>query len=108
MGKHYVVHSKRRMPPEPHSRERDGLRRISPSRRSCCAKPKIIAALRLSVGIVGKGDRGRKTGAAFRAMPNVTCVVVAPILGPHGRNQLTIALNATHHVNVLTNMDRFR
>src|SRR5215471_20102896 len=106
MDKHYVVHSKRRMPPELHSRERDGLRRISPSRRSCCAKPKIIAALRLSVGIVGKGDRGRKTGA--RAMPNVTCVVVAPILGPHGRNQLSIALNATHHVKVLTNMDRFR
>src|SRR5215471_9785891 len=107
MDKHYVVHSKRRMPPELHSRERDGLRRISPSRRSCCAKLKIIAAPRL-VGIVGKGDRGRKTGAAFRAMPNVTCVVVAPILGPHGRNQLSIALNATHHVNVLTNMDRFR
>src|SRR5262249_6301398 len=77
-------------------------RRTSPSCRSCWAKPKIIATQRLSVGIVRKADQGRKTGAAFRAMPNVTRVVVAPILGPHRRNQVSTALNATHHVNLLT------
>src|SRR5215471_9929228 len=87
---------------------RGGLRRISPSSRSCCAKPKIIAAQRLRVGIVRKGDQRRKTGAAFRAVPNVTRVVVAPILGPHRRNQVSTALNAMHHVNLLTNVYRFR
>src|SRR6516162_5726669 len=76
--------------------KRGGSRRISPSSRSCCAKPESIAAHCLSVGIVRKGDQGRKTGAAFRAMPNVTRVVVAPILGPHRRNQVTAALNATN------------
>src|SRR6516165_3871811 len=35
-------------------------------------------------------------GAAFWAEPNVTGVVAAPILGPYGRNQLSIAVNATH------------
>ena len=87
---------------------RGGLRRISPSSRSCCAKPKIIAAQRLRVGIVRKGDQRRKTGAAFRAVPNVTRVVVAPILGPHRRNQVSTALNAMHPVNLLTNVYRFR
>src|SRR5262249_14826447 len=87
---------------------RDGSRRISPSSRSRCAKPKARAAHRLSVGIVRKGDQGRKTGAAIRAMPNVTRVVVAPILGPHRRNQVSTALNAIHHVNLLTKMYRFR
>jgi hypothetical protein len=38
-------------------------------------------------------------------MPNVTGVLVAPILGPHRRNQLSIALNATHHVNLLYGAD---
>jgi hypothetical protein len=75
---------------------RAGLRPISPSCRDCCEKPKAIAAQRLALGIVRKGDQGRKTGAATRAMPNVTCVLVAPILGSHRRNQLGIAVNATH------------
>src|SRR5215472_3648208 len=66
---------------------RGGLRRISPSSWYCCA---------LNVGIVRKGDQGRETGVAFRAMPNVTRVVVAPILGTHRRNQASTALNATH------------
>jgi hypothetical protein len=87
---------------------RGELRRISPSSRSCCAKPKTIAAQPLSVGIVRKGDQGRKTGAAFRAMPNVTSVVVAPVLGSHRRNQVSTALNAMHHVNLLTKMYSFR
>ena len=43
-----------------------------------------------------KRDHRRKTGAAFWAEPNVTGVLVAPILGPYGRNQLSIAVNATH------------
>src|SRR5262249_28715894 len=42
-----------------------------------------------------KRDHRRKTGAAFWAEPNVTGVLVAPILGPYGRNQLSIAVNAT-------------
>ena len=44
-----------------------------------------------------KRDHGRKTGAAFRAKPNVTGMPVAPILGPYGRNQFSIAVNAMHH-----------
>ena len=72
------------------------MRRILPSCWSCSAKPKTIAAQRLGIGIVRKGDQGRKTGAATRAMPNVTGVLVAPILGSHRRNQLGIAVNATH------------
>ena len=75
---------------------RGGLRRILPSGRSCCAKPKLIAMQRLSVGIVRKRDQGRKTGAAFRAMPNVTRAVFGPILGPHRGNQVSAALDATH------------
>jgi hypothetical protein len=77
---------------------REGLRRISPRCRGCCEKPKTIAAQRLGIGIgiVRKGDQGRKTGAATRAMPDVTGVLVAPILGSHRRNQLGIAVNATH------------
>src|SRR5262249_35514245 len=43
-----------------------------------------------------KRDHRRKTGAAFWAEPNVTGVLIAPILGPYGRNQLSIAVNATH------------
>ncbi len=61
---------------------------------------------RLCVGFVKEGDQGRKTGAAFRAVPNVTRVVVAPILRPYGRNQLSIALNATQHVTLPTNTRR--
>ena len=57
----------------------------------------LVARLgRLIVTVGRKRDQGRKTGAAFRAMPNVTGVLVAPILGPYGRNQLSIAVNATH------------
>ena len=84
------------------------LPRISPSSRGCCAKLKIGAAQWLSLGVVRKRDQGRKTGAAFWAMPNVTRVVVAPVLGPHRRNQVSTALNAMHDVNLLTNMNRFR
>jgi hypothetical protein len=84
-----------------------GLRRISPSCRSCCAKLESMAAQRrLRVGVGRKGDQRRKTGAAFPAVPNVTRVLVAPILGPYGRNQLSIALNATHHVNLTTSTRR--
>jgi len=77
-------------------------RRMSPSCWSCCAEPKIVAAQRLSVGIVRKGNNGRKTGIAFRAMPNVTRAVVAPILGSHRRNQVSTALNTTHQHGTLT------
>jgi|SRR6516162_9784952 len=80
-------------------------RRILPSCRSCCAKRESMQH-RLCVGFVKKGDQGRKTGAAFRAVPNVTRVVVAPILRPYGRNQLSIALNATQHVTLPTNTRR--
>jgi hypothetical protein len=82
-----------------------GSRRILPSCRSCCAKRESMQH-RLCVGFVKKGDQGRKTGAAFRAVPNVTRVVVAPILRPYGRNQLSIALNATQHVTLPTNTRR--
>jgi hypothetical protein len=50
----------------------------------------------LRVGVGRKRDHRRKTGAAFWAEPNVTSVLVAPILGPYGRNQLSIAVNATN------------
>ena len=50
----------------------------------------------------------RETGAAFRAKPNMTGVLVGPILGPYGCNRLSIALNATHHVNLPTSMRRRR
>ena len=82
-----------------------GSRRILPSCRSCCAKRESMQH-RLCVGFVKKGDQGRKAGAAFRAVPNVTRVVVAPILRPYGRNQLSIALNATQHVTLPTNTRR--
>jgi hypothetical protein len=29
-------------------------------------------------------------------------VLVAPILGPYGRNQLSVTVNTTHHVNLST------
>ena len=60
-----------------------------------------IPFIELRVGVGGKGDHRRKAGAAFRAEPNVTRVLVAPILGPDGRNQLSIAVNTTHHVKPL-------
>ena len=75
---------------------RGGSRQTLPSSGRCCVEPKTTAAQRLRLGIVGKGDQGRKTGAALRAMPNVTGVLVAPILGSHRRNQLSIAVYATH------------
>jgi hypothetical protein len=78
------------------STRRGGLRRMLPGYGDCCEKPKTIAAQRLGIGIVRKGDQRRKTGAATRAMPNVTGVLVAPILGSHRRNQLSIAVSATH------------
>jgi hypothetical protein len=78
------------------STRRAGLRGMPPGYRGCCEKPKTIAAQRLGIAIVRKGDQRRKTGAATRAMPDVTGVLVAPILGSHRRNQLGIAVNATH------------
>jgi hypothetical protein len=84
---------------------RGGSRRISPSCRSCCPKRKS-SQRRLRVGVGRKGNQGRKTGAAFRAMPNMTGVLLAPIFRPYGRNQLIIALNAMHHVNLPTSMRR--
>ena len=45
---------------------RGGSRRILPSCRNYCAKAKIIAAQRLSVGIVRKGDQGRRDGSQTR------------------------------------------
>ncbi len=55
---------------------------------------------------IRKSDHRRESGAASRAEPNMTGVLVAPILGPYRRDQLSIALNATHHVNLLTNIRR--
>jgi hypothetical protein len=78
-------------------------RRILPSCRSYCAK-RESRRRRLRVGVGRKGNQGRKTGAAFRAMPNMTGVLLAPIFRPYGRNQLIIALNAMHHVNLPTSM----
>jgi hypothetical protein len=46
-----------------------------------------ISFIELRVGVSRKGDQRRKTGAAFPAVPNVTDVLVGPILGPYGRNQ---------------------
>jgi hypothetical protein len=51
-----------------------------------------------------KRDQRLETGAARRAQPNVTNVLVAQVLGPFGRNQLSVALNAMHHVSPPTSM----
>src|SRR4029077_6362359 len=67
-----------------------------------------IPFIELHIGVGRKGDHRRKAGAAFRAEPNVTGVLAAPILGPYGRNQLSIALNTTHHVNLPSSMRRRR
>jgi hypothetical protein len=79
--------------------KRDGLGRV-------LQLESIAARRRLRVGISRKGDQRRKTGAAFPAVPNVTRLLVAPILGSYGRNQLRIALNAMHHVNLTTSTRR--
>ena len=55
---------------------------------------------------VGNQTSELKTGAACRAQPNVTSVPVAPVLGPFGRNQLSIAMNATHYVSLPTSKRR--
>src|SRR6516164_4105370 len=44
----------------------------------------------------GKETTDEKQAQHFGQSQNVTGVVAAPILGPYGRNQLSIAVNATH------------
>ena len=41
----------------------------------------------IELGLGRKKDQRPETGAAFRAVPNVTGVPIAPVLGPFGRNQ---------------------
>ena len=65
-----------------------------------------LSGLSPLIGVGRKRDQRLETGAACRAQPNVTSVLVAPVLGPFGRNQLIIALNATHHVSLPTSMRR--
>jgi hypothetical protein len=48
------------------------------------------------IDLVQESDRSFKTAAAYRAVPNMTGVAVAQVLGPVGRNQLSAALNAVH------------
>jgi hypothetical protein len=72
---------------------------LSKEARSIAANVAKLPELVRKAGVGRKRDHRRKTGAAFRAKPNVTGVLVAPILGPYGRNQLSVAVNAMHHVN---------
>jgi hypothetical protein len=67
-----------------------------PKIRTAQTPPARRFSQRLGAGIVRKGDQGRKTSTAFRAVPNVTRLVIAPKLGPHRRNQFRIAVNATY------------